>query len=136
MTDRRRQLLDLGLLLLRLALAAGMIGLHGWPKLEGFDEKAAGFPDPLGIGSRFSLGLAVAAEVGAALLVGFGLLTRVAAVPLAFTMAVAAFVVHGADPLARKELALAYLAVSLFLVLSGPGRFSLDAWVFRRGRGE
>ena len=41
-------------------------------------------------------------------------------------MAVAAFVVHGADPLAKKEMALLYMVAFLAIAFIGPGRFSLD----------
>lgn len=44
-------------------------------------------------------------------------------------MAVAAFIIHGADPLAKKELALLYLAAFAAIGLTGPGRFALDAWL-------
>ena len=41
-------------------------------------------------------------------------------------MAVAAFVVHGADPFAAKELSLIYLFIYAALVFTGPGKFSID----------
>jgi putative oxidoreductase len=41
--------------------------------------------------------------------------------------AVAAFVQHGQDPFARKELALVYAVPLLALLFTGPGRYSLDA---------
>ena len=49
-------------------------------------------------------------------------------------MAVAAFVVHAGDPWTlgagrSKEPALLYLFPFLALALTGPGRFSLDAWL-------
>ena len=55
-----------------------------------------------------------------------GLATRLSAIPAAFTMAVAAFVVHASDPLAKKEMALVYFAAFLAIALLGPGRWSLD----------
>lgn len=116
-----------GLLLLRLAAGGSMIVFHGWDKLLGFSEMKDSFPDPLGIGTSLSLGAAVGAEVGCAALLVLGLATRVAALPLAFTMGVAAFVVHADDPWAKKELALVYLAMSLALVFTGAGRLSIDA---------
>lgn len=56
--------------------------------------------------------------------IGFG--TRLAALPLVFTMGIAAFVVHGSDPWAKKELAVLYGAVFLVLFFTGAGRFSVD----------
>ena len=74
---------------------------------------------------------AVFCEVVCAVLLIVGLLTRPASLGLVFTMAVAGFVVHGADPLfmgggPSKEPALLYLAAYLLLLFTGPGRYSLD----------
>lgn len=132
--DRAR---DLGLLILRVSSGGTMLLGHGMGKLTTFSERAASFPDPIGIGSTASLSLAVFGEVVCALLVALGLGTRLAAVPAAITMLVAAFVIHGADPFAKKELALLYAAPFVTLILTGGGRFSLDHLLFsRRGKGS
>jgi len=119
---------SLGLLLLRLAAGGMMLFGHGWAKLIDFSDVAPNFPDPLGLGSNnFSLALAVFAEFFCAAAVMIGIATRLAAVPLVITMLVAAFVVHGDDPWAKKELALLYVAPFLTLVFTGAGKFSFDA---------
>lgn len=123
---------DVGLLSMRVALAAMMIAGHGWPKLATFAERATRFADPLGVGSKTSLILAIGAEIGCSVLLAMGLLTRAAVVPLAFTMAVAAFVIHGADPWQKKEMALLYLVPFLALLFTGPGRFSVDGLLAAR----
>ncbi len=123
-----RELLDdVGLLLLRLGLGAGMALGHGMRKLENFGELSERFADPFGMGSAASLALAVFAEVGCSALLIFGLMTRLASVPLMITMLVAVFMVHGDDPWARKELAAAYLLGYVVILLTGAGKFSLDA---------
>jgi putative oxidoreductase len=42
-------------------------------------------------------------------------------------MVVAAFIIHGDDPFAKKEFALLYAIPFLTLVFTGAGKFSLDA---------
>jgi len=123
---------DLGLLVLRLGAGAFMVFGHGLPKLLAFSEKAARFADPLGIGPMPSFVLATAAESLGALLVLVGLLTRPAAAAMTFTMLVAGLIQHGGDPWAKKELALLFACVFGSLSISGPGAFSLDAWLARR----
>jgi putative oxidoreductase len=118
---------SLGLLVARLAAGGLLVHLHGWGKLVSFAERAATFPDPLGIGSRYSMMGAIAGEVVVPLLVAAGLATRLAAVPPAFTMAVAAFVVNAGEPWKEKELAVMYLSVFVVLMFTGGGRYSLDA---------
>lgn len=124
---------DAALALLRVGLAALML-THGIPKLLGYAERAATFPDPLGVGHATSLLLAIFAEVVCSLLLIPGLLVRLAAIPFCFTMVVAFFVVHGGDPFAKRELALLYLVGGVAVLIAGGGRYSLDAWLGPRLR--
>jgi putative oxidoreductase len=139
---------SLGLLILRLGMG-GYILTHGWGKVVKVFHGDFQFADPIGLGPQASLILAAGAEFGCALLVMAGLFTRLAAVPLVFTMAVAAFRAHANDPWtageaarlfqegqtkfpASKEMALLYLVGFLALVFTGPGRLSLDGVLWRR----
>lgn len=127
-----KQRRDLGLLVLRLA-AGGLLLPHGWGKLTQLASGDLEFPDPLGIGGAPSLVLVVFAELVCALLVLVGFKTRLAALPPAFAMLVAALVFHAPDDLGTKELPLLYAAVYVALALLGGGRYSLDGWLDRRG---
>jgi len=98
---------------------------HGIPKINRLSN-ADGFPDPLGVSPMVSLILCLIGEVLAPILIIIGFKTKVAAIPAAITMAVAAFVVHAPDSLAKKEHALLYFIVWVVIFLSGPGRFSID----------
>lgn len=119
--------LDVVLLTLRVAFGGALLFAHGLPKLLAFSEKAATFADPIGVGPTASLALAVFAEVFCAAAVILGVMTRWAAIPCAFTMAVAALVVHAADPWNKKELPLLFLVSFACLILAGGGRFALDS---------
>lgn len=121
-----------GLLLLRVGVGAMMALRHGWPKFQSYGERAASFADPFGIGGEISLGLVVFAELVCAGLLVIGLATRAAVIPLIVTMGVAVFLIHWEDPLAKKEMAIIYLAPYLALLFTGPGRFSVDG-ALRRG---
>jgi len=120
---------SIGLLVTRVIVGGLLFYQHGWSKLIGFKAKVQGFPDPIGLGSELSLGLTVGAEVVCAGLIVLGLFTRLAALPIVFLMVVAAFWIHGAQPLSEKELALLYLAPALLLVFNGAGRYSIDGMV-------
>ena len=127
----RARLRDLGLAILRVAVG-GMFLVHGIQKLRGYRQLVDQFPDPLGVGSQASLHLALGAEVGCALLLILGLVTRVAALPPIVMMCIAAFVVHGHDPWATQELAMLYAAAFVCLLLAGPGAPSLDRLLERK----
>jgi putative oxidoreductase len=117
---------EVGLLLLRIT-GAGLILTHGVPKLSRlFAEGPIEFGDPIGIGAGPSLFLAVFAEFLCAVLVLIGFKTRWASIPIIITMAVAAFIVHAADPFGTKEKALLFLGIFLTIFLLGPGKFSID----------
>lgn len=124
---------SVALLLMRIVFGGGMLIGHGWGKMIGFADKVGGFPDPLGIGSFMSLLGAMIAEVVFAGMLTAGAMTRVALVPLIFTMGVAAFLIHGGDPLfgpgPAKEMALLYMTGYIVLFIGGPGKFSVDHYL-------
>ncbi|MBN2104510.1 DoxX family protein [bacterium] len=116
-----------GVFLLRVSGSFFMIYGHGWPKLiRLFSGDPVRFYNPLGIGAVPSLILVVLAEFLCALFILLGLFTRLSAIPLIISMAVASFIHHGGDTLAGKELPLIYLLIFTTLLLTGPGRFSLQ----------
>jgi len=121
-----------GIALLRVVAGLLMLWAHGWPKYNNFLIVSAVFSDPYGLGSHFSLMLAIFAEVFCSLALIAGFATRLALIPLAFTMFTAYFVVHGADPFAMKELSLLYLLVYVVLMITGPGRFSADYYLYAK----
>jgi putative oxidoreductase len=118
---------DLATLILRLGLGGLMIP-HGYGKLKMLFENwgEIQFADPIGIGPLFSLILVVFAEFICSILVLVGFKTRISSIPLIITMFAAAFIIHGADPLAKKELALLYLSGFIVISLLGSGDYSID----------
>lgn len=124
---------QVGLLLLRL-VAGGMMMTHGVAKLEKFSALREGFPDPIGWGSAVSLVMIILVEVGCSILVIGGFLTRFALLALIFGM-VMAISVHSDLTLGGIELPLLYIGMFLVLLVTGPGRCSIDylvAKVMRR----
>ncbi len=118
-------------LILRLT-AGGFMLTHGLPKLQRLLSGDFQFADPFGFGPGISLGLAVFAEFVCSILLVLGLGTRLVTIPLMFTMAVAAFITHGADPFGRKEMALLYLTAYLVLFLLGSGKYSVDNFLQKK----
>ena len=123
---------DAGLLILRLIAGFALALAHGlgkFPPSDSFIATIAGMDFP--IPEFFSWAAGVAELIGGVCL-AVGLLTRPASVLIAFTMAVAFFIRHAADPFVAKEKALLYGGIALLFIFVGAGRFSLDS--FLRGQ--
>lgn len=108
-----------------------MLMNHGIDKWANYQELSAVFPDPLGIGSPLSLGLAIFGELACSMAFIIGFLYRLAMIPMIFTMCVAFFIVHADDPFAVKELAFVYLVVFVLMYIVGPGKFAVDRWIYK-----
>ena len=141
MPDVSKWTTDTSALILR--IATGLIFIpHGYSKVFGSGGPSAFAADLPGYHIPAFLGyLAAYAEFFGAILLIAGLLTRLDALLLAGTMFVAVFVVQLPDALRDPdaaghrfsasmhaiELPLALLAITVALLIMGPGRFSLDA---------
>jgi len=125
-------LASLGLLILRLGAGGLLLFGHGWGKVLRYGEIAGRFADPIGLGPQVGFALVVFAEVVCSALVMLGLFTRLATIPLLIFFAVAAFIQHVADPWPKRELPLLFAVPFLALLLTGAGRWSIDALRSRR----
>lgn len=123
---------DFGLLLFRLFIGLTMAIAHGLGKIPPTEQLVAGvaaigFPLPV----LFAWAAALSELVGGAF-IAVGLMTRLSSLFLGFTMAVAGFVVHAADPFQVKEMSLLYLAACVLLIFTGAGKYSLDKLIRKK----
>lgn len=134
-TVRNTPATDVALLLIRLMVGAvgfyhgaqKLLGAFGGPGMKAFTQSLTemNVPQP-----NIAAYAAASAEFFGGILIAAGLLTRIASLPFAFTMFVAAFMVHGkAFGLQHggMEYALTVGVVLVSLFLMGPGRLSIDA---------
>jgi putative oxidoreductase len=125
---------DIVLFVVRVFIGFAMLS-HGFPKLQMLLEGGnVEFFNFLGLGPKISLGLTVFAEFACSILLILGLFSRVALGFLIFTMIIAAFVVHGADPFEKREMSLIYLSIYLLLMIFGAGKISVDHMIEKRKR--
>lgn len=124
-TKYSNQAFSLAMLLLRVALGALMIP-HGYDKLLRFSSLSEKFVNLFHMGSFISLSLTIFAEFFCSVFIIMGLFTRLAALPLIFTMCVAIFVAHGGQIFGDGEHAALFLMGYLVLLLVGPGKASMD----------
>lgn len=124
--------LDLGLLIPRVFAGLALAFAHGIGKVPPsgrFIDRVAGMGLPA---PELFAWLAGAAEFGAALMLALGLLTRPAAFLIAGNFVIVAGLAHAGDSFGDREKPLLFLAIALLYLFAGPGRYSLDAVLFRR----
>ncbi|HCA06002.1 MULTISPECIES: DoxX family protein [Chryseobacterium] len=125
---------DIILFVVRVFVGFAMLS-HGFPKLQMLLEGGKiEFYDFLGLGPLVTLVLTVIAEFACSILLILGLFTRISLGFLIFTMVIAAFMVHGADPFEKREMSLIYLSVYLLLMAFGAGKVSVDHMIEKRRR--
>jgi putative oxidoreductase len=119
---------DLGLLLLRVVFGLTLCVVHGWTKIIHYSDMASRFPDPLHIGSQFTLMFAILSDLVCSLLIVLGLATRWAALIVAINTGAAFVLVHHATLFGPHsgELPLLFCTWAVALLIMGPGRYSLD----------
>ena len=117
---------NLGALVLRVAFGLLLLIDHGLGKITHFSDLENTFPNLLHIGHRWCLLLCIFAEVVCAGLITLGLFTRFAALTLVINFGVASFMALKGQPLEHRESALVFLAAFIALLLTGPGKYSVD----------
>ena len=127
---------DIGILIVRVGLGIGFLVYHGWGKLVGGPEKwvaYGGAMSNLGINfwpTFFGFMAAFAESIGG-LCIALGLFYQPMLALLAFTMGVAGLG-HISSGRGNPGNALTFMVVALGMIFTGPGKYSLDAWLARR----
>lgn len=128
------KLTDIGLLILRVFSGLALALAHGWGKIPpspGFVGMIGGMGMPA---PELFAWLAAIAEFGGGLLLAAGLLTRPASLLVVGHFVLVVLLAHAGDPFGDRELPLFFLATGLLFLLSGAGRYSVDAALRGRGR--
>ena len=120
---------DSAILFMRIFIGAMML-THGIGKIQNYNAIVNSFPDPLGIGSAASFTLITLTEVGCSVLIIMGLFTRLTTLPLIFGMYIATFIAFPEKTFAEGELSFVYMGIYIMLLVSGGGRYALDALFF------
>lgn len=125
---------DMGLLLLRAGVSLSLFLKHGWEKLSGYSRMVQHFPDPIHIGPHASLAYALVTDGICTILIAAGLFTRPASALLLINLLTAFFFVHHGAFFTdgHTELVAVYILVFVAIVVSGPGRFSVDTRMKKR----
>lgn len=126
---------DLALLVLRLGIGVSFVFVYGWAKISGGPAQWADLGQNMAIFGltfwpTFWGFMAAATEFVGGLCLMLGLLFRpvLGLFLVTMTVAVASHLAAGEGPWHATEMATVFVA----LLLTGPGRYSLDAWLAHR----
>jgi len=104
-------------------------GVGKVPPTEGLIGAIGSFGFPLPVVTAWAVGLI---ELIGGIFLAMGLFTRVMGGLWIFVMGGAAFIIHAADPFAKKEMALLYLAFAILYLAHGGGRYAIDTWIHKK----
>ncbi len=123
---------DFALLFIRVWFCTSIFVKHGIEKFTKFPVMVTHFPDPIHIGPTLGLSFALVADGICTLFIILGLGTRIAALIMLVNLLVVFIFLHEFSFMKdHAELVYTYLGLSLFMVLSGPGKYSLDSKLLR-----
>ena len=125
-TEVDKKVLDLSLLGYRILLASSLFLVHGWPKVQNFQEVLGKLPDPFGFGALTSALLTIFANVVCPIFIALGLFTRAMILPILAVTLTGFFIVHAGDPAKVKDMPFMYSLAFLLLLVLGPGKHALD----------
>jgi putative oxidoreductase len=126
---------DLGLFFLRLTGSLLLLWVHGLPKIVHFSEELTRIEDPFGLGTHFSLIMAIFAEVVCPVLIIAGFATRLACLPIIGVLLVAMLFVHPDWSIAEGQFGWLLLIIFTTLALTGAGRWQVGGREARYGAG-
>ncbi|QEE50819.1 DoxX family protein [Flavobacterium alkalisoli] len=123
---------DLALLAFRVAVSAQLIVVHGLKKLGIGVTQAENVPNPLHLPQAINQVFATSSNVIFPLFIIFGVLTRLATLPILAVTLTGYFIVHGNDPLLERDVPFMYSIVFLLILILGPGKYSIDNILHRK----
>ena len=117
------------LAIFRVLLCLQMLRVHGLKKFGVGTGKAEIVPNPLGLPPELNQTIAYFSGGVAPVLIAFGFLTRLSALPVLAVTLTGYFGVHRRDGLRARDVPFMYSLSYLYIFLVGAGRFSADYYL-------
>jgi len=125
-TDIGSRLNNIALLFFRVALATELLLAHGLKKIGVGVAHAEVVPNPLGLPEVLNQVFATGANIIMPVFIIFGLMTRLATIPILAVTLTGYFILHFSDPIVVKDVPFIYSACFLLIGCTGAGKYSLD----------
>lgn len=124
--------LHLPLLFFRILLSVELIYAHGLKKIGIGVAEAEQVPNPLHLPEMINNVFAISANIFFPILVMLGFFTRLSVLPILAVTLTGYFVLHFHDAPLMKDAPFMYSLSYLLILFLGPGRYSLDYYLFKR----
>jgi len=125
---------NVALLFFRVAVSTELLVAHGLKKVGVGVSLPEVVPNPLGFPDFFNQAFATTANLIMPLFIIFGLMTRIAALPILAVTLTGYFVLHFNDPILVKDVPFIYSVCFLLIFFTGAGKYSLDNYITDRKR--
>mgnify|MGYP003631905708 CR=1 FL=1 len=120
------------LFLFRTIASLELIIVHGFKKIGIGVAIPEVVPNPLGLPENLNEILAIVANIGFPVFVILGFLTRLATLPILAVTLTGYFILHAHDSLLIKDVPFMYSLVFLFILIVGPGKYSIDSFIYKK----
>ncbi|MBE8724390.1 DoxX family protein [Flavobacterium hungaricum] len=127
-----RNLRHFALLCFRAAISFELLIAHGLKKIGIGVTMAETVPNPLGLPEFLNQAFAIVANIIMPLFIAAGLFTKIATLPILAVTLTGYFLVHFQDPIAVKDVPFMYSVCFLYIMIVGPGKFSLDYYLLNK----
>lgn len=127
-------LFNFSILLFRVAASLEMIFVHGFKKLGIGTTDAEKIPNPLHLPEALNDAFAISANIFFPSLVLIGCCTRLATLPTLAVTLTGYFVLHWDDAAIVKDTPFIYSIIFLLILLLGPGKYSVDNFLYNKSR--
>ncbi|WP_308992424.1 DoxX family protein [Mariniflexile litorale] len=120
------------LLFFRIIVSLELIIVHGFKKIGIGVEVSEMVPNPLGLPEGINEFLAISANIGFPVFIILGVFTRLSVLPILAVTLTGYFILHAHDALLIKDVPFMYSVFFLFILIIGPGKYSIDAFIHKK----
>lgn len=125
-------IVHVALCIFRIIVSLELIVVHGFKKIGIGLSTPESVPNPFGMPENLNQTLAIVANIGFPIFIILGFLTRLATLPILAVTLTGYFILHVHDSLIIKDIPLMYSLCFLFLMIVGPGKYSIDQIIHKK----
>jgi putative oxidoreductase len=131
-TDLGNTANNIAILIFRVLFAWELLTVHGLKKIQkGPQAEPEHIPNPLQLPEKLNAAVAQFADTIVPFFIALGLFGRLALLPTIGVTLVGYFVVHRHDSREVRDIPFMYTLCLLLLLLTGPGTYSIDHYIYQ-----